>query len=812
MTLTAFSLLLLCCVYQLDSQTFSWYTLEPTAKKPLMSMFSAIYNYRLYLIGGEEASVSSLDVNDIFINDYNEITPQPDLNVMHAEWQTEAYWYNLNYGLFCNQSCTTQINRYLYIVAPYKNRSGLITQTGDLFVYDLKTYRFLAQSGYTHKVPISVQNGCIVNNQTHLFIIGGGDYDDAMITYDMEHNLWTLMNATLQMGRKNFGCSFDVNRTKIFVFGGDIAWNESTSSIEVYDMRTQQWSLLTTTSAADVDAADNMTSTTSSAAAPITLSFRRSRLNCVLHEREHKIYIFGGGGCSEIDHVCVEFRNLVEVFDVDSYAVTVDRALLKSAVSDSYSSLYLDYTAYSGAQQGSYFRGIFVVGGRTELRNSSYEVQYRIPDGQYEIVDHEVVAWTAEPLEYALMSVGALLLVVLLVGVIVQRVWQYTDTRLRCVLLWFVLLCNSVLDMNFNVHLWSDSGVPILAAFSTLFLVIRLAYNIGYSLRVALLQWKRDITIRERVNEWLQRYMSPCCGGGDDDDDDDASAIHAGGDYDHREWLIYVCAVLSGSSHGFINLANSNLFGAALLNMGLVDRHLIEYNLTRLPSEVLFGNIPQFTLQLLYYMEWASVNHADNKSVYFALAASFVSFCVGIAHIVAYRNSPVPVRKLMLDEDFTRPHFLILKSHEIYEVRHRLIHRSAHILNALSTMIDVPPSVVEVNLCHLIPSGIKLSFVEYSGTKNSARIVAELRKSIEDGYLQSAVQYAWQLQETPVVEIWNQQNMYEHKQMFTDDFAVKIRQSYIYKQKHRTLDCSCMKCCPCLQHFGDLVKVSSQRQ
>lgn len=611
------------------------------------------------------------------------------------------------------------------------------------------------------------------------------------------------MKSKMNYPRKNFGCSFDLNMSRIFVFGGDTSSNSSTSTIEQYTLETDEWILLTTyntTSSSTVSPTNtsssstntSSTSTTLSPGAPITLSFRRTKHNCVLDINTSNIYIFGGGGCSEIDNVCSNYRNLVEVFDTNSYSIKQDEALLLSGIKDSYSSFYWQYNSQSlSSQIGSWFDGIFAIGGRTEDVNATYIVQYRITN--YDIINHDIKKWRLESVSYLIIIICSIILLIIVFGYIFKKIQRYTDERLYSVLIWLLYLSDIIFDFAFNGHLWELKNYG-LASFGLGFILIRLIYNIGFQLRVGLSEWKQDITIRERVQEYLLWYMSPCCPFGD------------------NEWLIYFLSILSGSSHGLIHLLNSNLFGLSIFNMGLVKRHMIEYNLTRLPSGLLCGNIPQGVIQLLYVLQWGS----EDTTVLYAGLTTFISLCIGIVDIFIYKNSTVPVRKLMLDEDFTKPFFLIFKSDEITEKCKNLIHKPDDIIPALSNMIDVEPEYIEINLCQIIPKGIKISFVEYSGTKNVSEIISELSKQIQEGWFPKQLKSHWRLQQEPTIEIWDAQSMYEHKQLFTQDLVVNMKSLYNYGGNNSSGCCN--KCwqlicvCSCCHQCCDLLRVSSMRR
>merc|ERR1739842_4820 len=104
-----------------------------------------------------------------------------------------------------------------------------------------------------------------------------------------------------------------------------------------------------------------------------------------------------------------------------------------------------------------------------------------------------------------------------------------------------------------------------------------------------------------------------------------------------------------------------------------------------------------------------------------------------------------------------------------------------------SDMINVPSESIEINLCQMTTRGIKLCFVEYSGTKDAQEIVNELVKSIDDGWFGASIQRAWSMAETPVVELYDEQTMYEHRQLLSEDLMPSM-----YRQFRE--DNCCAKC------------------
>merc|ERR1712013_105303 len=187
-------------------------------------------------------------------------------------------------------------------------------------------------------------------------------------------------------------------------------------------------------------------------------------------------------------------------------------------------------------------------------------------------------------------------------------------------------------------------------------------------------------------------------------------------------------------------------------------------------SGVLMGAVPQLCVQALYALEWGSFD----VWVLYAAVSSVLSLFSALCNVWRYRHSHGAVRRLMLDADFTKPYFFFVKSQEIYAQGNNLVHRSRDLVEAVSSMINVPPSSVEVDLCYVCTKGIKVAFVEYSGTKDAKDIAHDLAQSINDGWFASAVQSAWRLTETPVIELFDEQTMYDHRQLLTADLIPNL--------------------------------------
>lgn len=176
--MVAFGLILLLCFTQSlgQSEQDVWMAMEPFSDRPMLAMMSGIYDDKLYLVGGHQTKVSILNINDIYMNTFDDRIYQPDLNVQNANWETQRYWYTLPWGIFCTQKCSTQIDGddKIYIVSPTRNISGIISNPGWLMIYDMKQYAFRTLQKYNNILPRPVEGACILNNNSHIFVVGGG--------------------------------------------------------------------------------------------------------------------------------------------------------------------------------------------------------------------------------------------------------------------------------------------------------------------------------------------------------------------------------------------------------------------------------------------------------------------------------------------------------------------------------------------------------------------------------------------------------------------------------------------------------------
>ena len=119
----------------------------------MLASMAGIYQNKLYIVGGHKMETTILNLDNIYMNTFEDVLYQPDLNVIDGNWKTEIFWYTLPWPIFCEQKCSTQIDRYIYVVSPYKNISGRVTNSQTLFIYDMEEYKFPPIQTYRSVVP-----------------------------------------------------------------------------------------------------------------------------------------------------------------------------------------------------------------------------------------------------------------------------------------------------------------------------------------------------------------------------------------------------------------------------------------------------------------------------------------------------------------------------------------------------------------------------------------------------------------------------------------------------------------------------------
>ena len=282
---------------------------ESILKLPLNLGYSVsgIYNNNLYIIGGlvneYKNKLNGYNLNIYKLNNIDETYIGYDTsqtitnNNINNNWEIlplnipnnmDSLWFKTNCvgfcieniiknGFFCKKgNCYTQIDNLLYIYNPeiYYQQINAIKGAimNILLIYDMENERFLNTTEYNHYTPHQYSffppspqvndyvlgGGCIVNNDTHLFMLdslwNGDDLQENIFQiYDTVNNIWydnTQTNKPIYKRSKQT-CIIHGNGRYIYVFGGvsgdigervaqtanydDEYWMYSVKETEVYD-------------------------------------------------------------------------------------------------------------------------------------------------------------------------------------------------------------------------------------------------------------------------------------------------------------------------------------------------------------------------------------------------------------------------------------------------------------------------------------------------------------------------------------------------------------------------------------------------
>jgi len=163
--------------------------------------------------------------------------------------------------------------------------------------------------------------------------------------------------------------------------------------------------------------------------------------------------------------------------------------------------------------------------------------------------------------------------------------------------------------------------------------------------------------------------------------------------------LLYFTSVLTGSSFTAIELMNSSFFGLEMFEMGLTQRQLIAFKTNRVYSVVLLENFPQLILQTWYilFYEYGSSNNA----------IAITSAVFSILSIVVSILSMFMERSLIKSQDHTLIEIDVTGKY-IAGQENKCKRRVFKIRDALSRMIGVETSLMEMLKVEIIPNGLRL--------------------------------------------------------------------------------------------------------
>ena len=223
-----------------------WYSIHPNGNRNWQqnNIISANDGENIAIsIGGRGVSsnIVKLSFNNIILNDnkndYHKIITH-DIQSKILQWNypnmtidSGTKWLSNNSIIEgWTSSASTSINGLAYITdSHYGNILEYRYAYSGMLIYDVSNNKYISPNLYEYSLIYLLQEGCVINNKTHLFVLGGyymsgPNWDHRteskyMQIYDTINDYWSL-GKDLNEERKLCGCSFDRDDNFIYVFGG----------------------------------------------------------------------------------------------------------------------------------------------------------------------------------------------------------------------------------------------------------------------------------------------------------------------------------------------------------------------------------------------------------------------------------------------------------------------------------------------------------------------------------------------------------------------------------------------------------------
>ena len=243
-------------------------------------------------------------------------------------------------------------------------------------------------------------------------------------------------------------------------------------------------------------------------------------------------------------------------------------------------------------------------------------------------------------------------------------------------------------------------------SFGLLFIILPLICNL-IQLHKEIQEWICDVYSKHTVQPWMRSYLR----------------------------VLYMIAILFGSSFAAVDICNSNIFHLSLFNMGLNKRQRAIFKNQRILSIVLLENIPQLLLQMTYLFLTTS-----KKSTTYTSTITILAMICGIISIISsifdYKSS-----SLLIECEAITIIEIDIKSKQLgttqaKKFRRIIVHHRNPIRNELSKIICFDSRLIEILIPIQTSTGAKLIFYIRNNSSDQdicSTIVNSIRNSIDSG-------------------------------------------------------------------------------
>ena len=214
-----------------------------------------------------------------------------------------------------------------------------------------------------------------------------------------------------------------------------------------------------------------------------------------------------------------------------------------------------------------------------------------------------------------------------------------------------------------------------LFSFGVLFIILPLIGNL-IQLHNEIQVWISDVYSKHTIQAWIGSYLR----------------------------VLYMITILFGSAFAAIDICNSNLFHLSIFNMGLNKRQRAIFKNQRILSTVLFENIPQLILQLIYLI----ITIESNISPITIMAMIFSTISI-VSSIFDYKLSSLlieceSITVIEMDVESKQ-----LRNASIQQFRRIVIHHRNVVQQEMAKIIGVDWRLIEILIPIQTRKGCKLT-------------------------------------------------------------------------------------------------------
>eukprot|EP01084_Bolivina_argentea_P189814 326343_1 len=213
-----------------------------------------------------------------------------------------------------------------------------------------------------------------------------------------------------------------------------------------------------------------------------------------------------------------------------------------------------------------------------------------------------------------------------------------------------------------------------------------------------------------------------------------------------RSTLLFIMAIITGSSFASIDLFNSNLFSLDAFDMGLSREEYISFRYKRVYSLVLLENFPQLILQIWYI---AATNGYYNIITITSLTFTVISIIVSIISMCVTKQILYDQESIMIEYDVTG---------QVIVLNRKNANRTWKLNQQLAIILGQNKNIIDIERPHTIPGGVQvhlnIHIIDNTGHQKD-NLEQIMQKAISNGQIAETMKNSWNLRGVPMISNLN---------------------------------------------------------